>query len=112
MDYLVVLFSLLGLATGFTVAYCMTLKKVQRATSEALSEQAQVLENAERKAENLLKESQLEAKSRLLEMKSRFDAETEETRLELKKEAIPPALLLALLPVMRELVRLTVELLV
>lgn len=86
MDYLVVLFSLVGLATGFTVAYCITLKKVQRGASEALKEQTLMLENAERKAENLLKESQLEAKSRLLEMKSQFDAETEETRAELKKE--------------------------
>ncbi|MFH1152515.1 MAG: ribonuclease Y [Pseudomonadota bacterium] len=86
MEYTVVLFSVIGLVAGFATAYCLTLKKIQRSASEALKEQALMLENAERKAETLLKESQLEAKSRLLEMKSSFDAETEETRSELKRE--------------------------
>ncbi len=50
-------------------------------------EQRRIIESAEIKAETLIKEAQLEAKSRLLEMKGSFDAETQETREELKKEA-------------------------
>ena len=44
-----------------------------------------IVESAERKAESLVKEAQLEAKDRLFKMKSDFDAETVETRAELKK---------------------------
>ncbi len=86
MDNMVLLFSAIGLVLGFGIAYILTLRKVQQSASEALKEQALMLENADIKADNLLKEARLEAKSRLLEMKSSFDAETEETRGELKKE--------------------------
>ncbi len=44
-----------------------------------------IVESAERKAESLVKEAQLEAKDRLFKMKSDFDTETIEARAELKK---------------------------
>lgn len=44
-----------------------------------------IVESAERKAESLVKEAQLEAKDRLFKMKSDFDVETVEARAELKK---------------------------
>ncbi|MBF0227803.1 MAG: ribonuclease Y [Desulfobacterales bacterium] len=43
-----------------------------------------IISDAKLKAENLLKEASLEAKDKLLKMKSEFDAETMETRTELK----------------------------
>ncbi|MDA3896834.1 MAG: Rnase Y domain-containing protein, partial [Desulfobacteraceae bacterium] len=44
-----------------------------------------IVDSAERKAESLVKVSPLVAKYRLFKMKSDFDAETVETRAELKK---------------------------
>lgn len=61
-------------------------KKAVQSTLEFEEEHKRIIAEAKGKATTLLKEAQLEAKSRLLEMKSVFDAETEETRAELKKE--------------------------
>lgn len=61
-------------------------KKAVKTTLDTEEEQKRIISEAKNKATTLLKEAQLEAKSRLLEMKSNFDAETEETRAELKKE--------------------------
>jgi ribonuclease Y len=47
---------------------------------------AMIVDAAERKADALIKEAQLEAKDRLFKMKSDFDAETAESRAELKKQ--------------------------
>ncbi len=87
MDSTVVLSSVVVILFILGVVAIWVLKK--RAKQENLNveqEQAQLMNEAKRKAETLLKEAKLEAKSRLLEMKSDFDTETEETRSELKKE--------------------------
>ena len=51
----------------------------------AQAEASQVLADAKRRSETLLKEADLEVKDRLFKMKSEFDAETKETRSELRR---------------------------
>ena len=87
MEYTVLFFSLVtSSASGFGVAYWLTRKKLEERAREVQQEQRRILEEGHRKAENLLKEARLEAKSRLLEMKSTFDAEMDQARVELKEE--------------------------
>ena len=87
MEYTVLFFSLVtATASGFGVAYWLTRKKLELRVEEVEKEQARLLEDARKKAGNLIKEAQLEAKSRLLEMKSAFDSETDQARAELKIE--------------------------
>ncbi len=87
MEYTVVL-SLVAavLIVLGVVAILVFRKKVTQENLNLEEEQIRLIEDARTKAATLLKEAQLEAKSRLLEMKSDFDNETEETRSELKKE--------------------------
>ncbi len=87
MDTMVMIILMLGiLLGGSAAAYFVIKKKVALENLNLEQERKRVMEEASRKAETLLKEAKLEARSRLLEMKSDFDAETEETRRELKKE--------------------------
>ncbi|SLM28978.1 Ribonuclease Y [Desulfamplus magnetovallimortis] len=86
MQYVVVFSSICGMAMGFGTAYWLTLKKLKYKFEEIEKEEQRILRETEKKAETLIKEAQLEAKSRLLEMKSVFDAETGDARAELKKE--------------------------
>ncbi|MEH0023071.1 MAG: ribonuclease Y [Desulfobacter sp.] len=87
MDVMMVLASILVVLLGCcAVAFFVIKKKVTQENLNIEEEQKRIVEEAGRKADNLLKEAKLEARSRLLEMKSDFDAETEETRGELKKE--------------------------
>ncbi|MEA1969711.1 MAG: ribonuclease Y [Thermodesulfobacteriota bacterium] len=86
MEYMVVFTSIAGLGIGVGAAYYWSCKKLEHGAVKAQADQAQIIENAEKNAENLLKEARVEAKSRLLEMKGAFDAETDSKRGELKKE--------------------------
>lgn len=86
MEYVVVFSIICGVLTGFGTAYWLTLKKLKYKFEEAEKDEQRIVQNAEKKSETLIKEAQLEAKSRLLEMKSAFDSETGEARAELKKE--------------------------
>lgn len=87
MEYLVLLSTTAGIVLGLGVAaYLVIKKKLKQESNDIAKDQASLIEEAKRKSETLLKEAKLEAKSRLLEMKSNFDAETAETRSELKKE--------------------------
>ena len=77
---------ILGLALGFGLSMMIKglsdRKKIQTAQSQA----AQIIEEAKQRSDTLVKEASLEAKDRLLKMKNEFDAETKETRAELKKQ--------------------------
>ncbi len=74
-----------ALAAGI-IAFFMMKKRMIQESINIEEENQRIIDEARAKAATLLKEARLEAKSRLLEMKSVFDAETEETRAELKKE--------------------------
>jgi ribonuclease Y len=82
-EYLLVV---VGFGIGFVSAYWIRSNNIlQRARSKE-EEALRILDDAERRAETLLREAQIEAKDRLFTMKSEFDAETNETRAELKKQ--------------------------
>jgi len=78
-------FMMVLLAVGAVILYVIK-GKIDQQRRDFLEEQRVGMDEAVKKAETLLREAKLEARSRLLEMKSIFDAETEETRAELKKE--------------------------
>ena len=70
-----------GLLIAFWVKGRLMTQKIKTAESEA----ARLSEDAQKKAETLLREADLEIKDRLFKLKSEFDAETKDTRAELKK---------------------------
>jgi ribonuclease Y len=82
LSLIIVVLLITGIVGFFRIKKKFSLEKL-----DIEEEQRRIIEAAEIKAETLIKEAQLEAKSRLLEMKAGFDAETQETREELKKEA-------------------------
>jgi len=87
MEFTIVLSFIIVILIGVLVAgFFVFKKKLNQNTLDIEEEQKHIISEAKNKAATLLKEAQLEAKSRLLEMKSVFDAETEETRAELKNE--------------------------
>jgi len=87
MEYTVMLSSIAVVVFGLgVIAFLVLKKKVTQKNLNIEEEQIQLIKETKEKAATLLKEAHLEAKSRLLEMKSDFDSETEETRIELKKE--------------------------
>lgn len=70
-----------GSAIAFWVKGLLLAQKIKAADDQA----AMIVKDAEHRAENLIKEANIEAKDTLFKMKSDFDAETKETRSELKK---------------------------
>ena len=71
---------------GFVMAYLIKGKIVSGKVRAAKEEALNIIRDAKRKSETLLKEARLEAKDRLFKMKSEFDTETKETRSELRKQ--------------------------
>ncbi|RJQ56571.1 MAG: ribonuclease Y [Desulfobacteraceae bacterium] len=81
-SYLV--FTALAFLLGFAFAYWVRGKAVSAKVKAAEAEASQMIGEAQRKCETLLKEADLEVKEKLLRMKGEFDSETKETRSELK----------------------------
>ncbi|MEZ4527757.1 MAG: ribonuclease Y [Desulfobacterales bacterium] len=79
------LMGIIGIGVGFAFACWFKGKIASQKLESAETEARRIVENAARQSETLLKEAQLEAKDKLFKMKSDFDAETMETRAELKK---------------------------
>ncbi|MFH2065232.1 MAG: ribonuclease Y [Pseudomonadota bacterium] len=80
------IFGIASFFMGLLLSYIFRAKLASNKLKSADAVAARIIEDAERQADTLLKESELEAKDRLLKMKSEFDAETRETRAELKKQ--------------------------
>jgi len=85
MDDIHILMIVVSFGVGFIIAYWIKGKFVSQKVKNAKGEAVRILSEANRKVETLLKEADLEVKDRLFKMKSEFDAETKETRSELKK---------------------------
>ncbi|MDY6823401.1 MAG: ribonuclease Y [Thermodesulfobacteriota bacterium] len=75
-----------GLVAGFLLAYWIRSSVFKKKIKNAKEEGTRIVEDARLRAENLIKEARLEAKDRLLKMKSDFDVETAEARSALKKQ--------------------------
>ncbi len=86
MNEYIVLIGAFAFAAGFGIAYWVKGKIVAQKVKAAERETSRILEDARRRSDTLLKEAQLEVKDKLFKMKSEFDADTKETRLELKKK--------------------------
>lgn len=85
MNQTYILIGLVCFAAGFAIAYWVKQNAAARKIKAAQEEAGKLLNDARRQADTLVKEARLEAKDRLFKMKSEFDAETRETRTELKK---------------------------
>ncbi|MCG8470356.1 MAG: ribonuclease Y [Desulfobacterales bacterium] len=73
-----------GFLAGGVLIFLVKGRVDNRRVEEAEEEAAKIIADAKLRSENLLMEANVEAKDRLIKMKSEFDAETNETRLELK----------------------------
>lgn len=85
-EILQLVLALIIFVVGFGMAYWLKTFLDKQKTQSARNEAAQIIQEADHKANTLLKEANLEAKDRLLEMKNEFDNETKETRNELKRQ--------------------------
>lgn len=87
MEYAVLFLALVAASgSGFGVAYWVTQQRLKERSAAVEKDHERLMLDARQQADNLLKEARLEAKSRLLEMKSAFDLETDKARAELKSE--------------------------
>ncbi len=86
MEEFDILLCLIGFGVGFVLAFWLKGRMISQKYKAAEEEGLRILEDAKRRSETLLKEAKLEAKDRLFKMKGQFDAETKETRSELKKQ--------------------------
>ncbi|NNF98744.1 MAG: ribonuclease Y [Desulfobacteraceae bacterium] len=74
-----------GFLAGSVCAYWLKTVLVSQKLKNIKVESQGIVKDAENRAQALLKEANLEAKDRLFKMKTEFDAETKETRVELKR---------------------------
>jgi ribonuclease Y len=80
------LYTIFAFLAGFGLAFWIKGKIVDQKIKAANGQAARIIEDAKHNADAMLKEANLEAKDRLFKMKSEFDAETKETRAELKRK--------------------------
>ena len=78
------LIGIIAFVVGFAIAFWIKGIILSHKVKAAEKETSQMLEDAKRRSETLIKEAKLEVKDRLFKMKSEFDAETKDTRSELK----------------------------
>ena len=78
--------TLIGFIVGFGLAFWLKVLIDRQKADTARTEAARIVQEGKSKADTLIKEASLEAKDRLLKMKSEFDNETKETRSELKRQ--------------------------
>ncbi|MBW1649775.1 MAG: ribonuclease Y [Deltaproteobacteria bacterium] len=87
MDKYILLSFLIGLCfAGCGIAFWLKGKILAKRFGAAETQAFEIVERAKIKAENFLKEAELEAKDRLIKLKSDFDTETKETGAELEKQ--------------------------
>ena len=86
MDEYNLMIIVIAFVIGFVIAYLVKGIIVAQKVKAAERETSRILEDAKRRSETLIKEAQLKVKDRLFKMKSDFDADTKETRYELKNK--------------------------
>ena len=85
MNELYILYGIIIFVAGFALAYWVKGRIASQKIKAAEGEALQIIKAAERKAETLVKEADVEVKDKLFKIKSEFENETKETRLEIKK---------------------------
>jgi len=81
-----ILIGIIAFVIGFLIAFWVKGKIQSQRIKSAERETSQILDDAKRTSESLLKEARLEVKDKLFKMKGEFDNDTKETRSELKKK--------------------------
>ncbi len=81
-----ILIGIIAFVTGFLIAFWVKGKIQSQRIKSAERETSQILDDAKRTSESMMKEARLEVKDKLFKMKSEFDNDTKETRSELKKK--------------------------
>ncbi len=81
-----ILIGIIAFVTGCLITFWVKGKIQSQRIKSAEWETSQILDDAKRTSESLLKEARLEVKDKLFKMKSEFDNDTKETRSELKKK--------------------------
>lgn len=79
------LIGIVSFLVGAALTFVIKGRVNSRRAEEAEEEAEKIIRDARLRSENLLMEAKVEAKDRLIKMKSEFDAETNETRMELKE---------------------------
>jgi ribonuclease Y len=85
MSVLSIIVAIICFGVGFAIAFWVKGQIASQKIKAAEEEASLLIIDSKRKAETLLKEANLEIKDRLFKMKSDFDADTQETRSELKE---------------------------
>jgi ribonuclease Y len=85
MNHYVLFIGIGGFIAGLLIASLIKGKIASQKVKAAEGAAARSIEESKKKAETLLREADLEVKDRLFRLKSEFDAETKETRVELAK---------------------------
>ena len=78
------LIGLVAFIVGFAIAFWVKGLIVSQKVKAAEKETSRILKDAKLRSETLIKEAKLDVKDRLFKMKGEFDAETKDTRSELK----------------------------
>ncbi len=81
-----ILIGIIAFVTGCLIAFWVKGKIQSQRIKSAERETSQILDDAKRTSESMIKEARLEVKDKLFKMKSEFDNDTKETRSELKKK--------------------------
>ena len=81
-----ILIGIIAFVTGCLIAFWVKGKVQSQRIKSAERETSQILDDAKRTSESMLKEARLEVKDKLFKMKGEFDNDTKETRSELKKK--------------------------
>ena len=84
MNHYFLLIGIFCFFAGLSIAYLIQGKIASQKIKEADEEARRFIEDSKKNAATLLKEADLEVKDKLFKLKSEFDAETSETRAELK----------------------------
>jgi len=80
-----ILIYLICLGVGFAAAGILKKGQLARRIREEQANAEKILKTAEDKAKRLVKEAQIDVKDKIIKMQGEFEAETRETRLELKR---------------------------
>ena len=81
-----ILFIAMGVALGFACSSFVKVRYLSDKIKMAEMQYAQILQDAERRSESILREADIEVKDNLFKMRNEFDTDTKDTLLELKRK--------------------------
>lgn len=85
MNEYFIIAGVISFGAGFAITFWLKGRMITQKIKAAEGEADKIVDDANRRAETLIKEANLEVKDKLFRMKSDFDAETKETRSEIQR---------------------------